>query len=203
MHSFISVATICLASLWLLDTFGFPFPGGCRFRVVSANPYPGESDYFGLGRERSSSSGQDRVWKDCCVRCTCHPAHPFLQTGKDNTNFNDKWFPLSHQFSIEFMPLVLAVTSLSIFPSLCPPYHCLCFWCHQSVSEQDVRALVLVPTKELGQQVQTMIRQLTAYCSRDVRVADISGKADLSAQRSDYPDIVKKNPSLFFVLTWH
>ncbi|TKS85054.1 putative ATP-dependent RNA helicase DDX56 [Collichthys lucidus] len=52
----------------------------------------------------------------------------------------------------------------------------------QSVREQDVRALILVPTKELGQQVQTMIRQLTAFCSRDVRVADISGKADLSAQ---------------------
>ncbi|CAG05399.1 unnamed protein product, partial [Tetraodon nigroviridis] len=52
----------------------------------------------------------------------------------------------------------------------------------QSVREQDVKALILVPTKELGQQVQTMIRQLTAYCSRDVRVADISGKADLSTQ---------------------
>lgn len=54
----------------------------------------------------------------------------------------------------------------------------------QSVREQDVRALILVPTKELGHQVQAMMRQLTAFCSRDVRVADISGKADLSAQRS-------------------
>uniref|UniRef100_H3D7V1 Probable ATP-dependent RNA helicase DDX56 n=1 Tax=Tetraodon nigroviridis TaxID=99883 RepID=H3D7V1_TETNG len=63
----------------------------------------------------------------------------------------------------------------------------------QSVREQDVKALILVPTKELGQQVQTMIRQLTAYCSRDVRVADISGKADLSTQRPilmEKPDIV-------------
>lgn len=49
--------------------------------------------------------------------------------------------------------------------------------------EQAVRALILVPTKELGQQVQAMIRQLTAYCVRDVRVANISGKAVLSAQR--------------------
>lgn len=47
-----------------------------------------------------------------------------------------------------------------------------------------MRALVLVPTKELGQQVQNMMRKLAAFCSRDVRVADISGKADLSAQRS-------------------
>lgn len=76
--------------------------------------------------------------------------------------------------------------------SSCVYITCRCFesnlWCRclQSVREQDVRALVLVPTKELGQQVQTMIRQLTAYCSRDVRVADISGKADLSAQRSAF-----------------
>ncbi|XP_049593501.1 probable ATP-dependent RNA helicase DDX56 isoform X2 [Syngnathus scovelli] len=68
----------------------------------------------------------------------------------------------------------------------------------QGVREQDVRALILVPTKELGQQVQTMMRQLTAYCSRDVRVADISGKADVSAQRPvlmEKPDVVVGTPS--------
>ncbi|CAN9504472.1 unnamed protein product [Ophioblennius macclurei] len=68
----------------------------------------------------------------------------------------------------------------------------------QTVGEQAVRALVLVPTKELGQQVQTMIRQLTAFCSRDVRVANISGKADLSAQRPilmEKPDVVVGTPS--------
>uniref|UniRef100_A0A8C6UAD4 Probable ATP-dependent RNA helicase DDX56 n=1 Tax=Neogobius melanostomus TaxID=47308 RepID=A0A8C6UAD4_9GOBI len=68
----------------------------------------------------------------------------------------------------------------------------------QRVREQDVRALILVPTKELGQQVQTMIRQLTAYCSRDVRVSDISGKTDLSTQRPilmEKPDVVVSTPS--------
>ncbi|XP_020787638.2 probable ATP-dependent RNA helicase DDX56 [Boleophthalmus pectinirostris] len=68
----------------------------------------------------------------------------------------------------------------------------------QSVREQDVRALILVPTKELGQQVQTMIRQLTAYCSRDIRVADISGTTDLSTQRPilmEKPDVVVSTPS--------
>ncbi|KAG7218774.1 hypothetical protein INR49_019732 [Caranx melampygus] len=68
----------------------------------------------------------------------------------------------------------------------------------QSVREQDVRALILVPTKELGRQVQTMMKQLTVYCSRDVRVADISGKADLSAQRPilmEKPDVVVGTPS--------
>ncbi|KAM6902259.1 putative ATP-dependent RNA helicase DDX56 [Xenentodon cancila] len=68
----------------------------------------------------------------------------------------------------------------------------------QSVREQAVRALVLVPTKELGQQVQAMMRQLTAFCSRDVRVADISGKADVSTQRPilmEKPDVVVGTPS--------
>ncbi|KAI4901015.1 hypothetical protein NFI96_010352 [Prochilodus magdalenae] len=68
----------------------------------------------------------------------------------------------------------------------------------QTVREQAVRALILVPTKELGQQVQTMIRQLTAYCARDVRVADISGKTELSAQKPilmEKPDIVVGTPS--------
>ncbi|XP_075063348.1 putative ATP-dependent RNA helicase DDX56 isoform X2 [Mixophyes fleayi] len=67
-----------------------------------------------------------------------------------------------------------------------------------SVSEQAVRILILVPTKELGHQVQQMIRQLTTYCARDVRVADISGQADISAQRPilmEKPDIVVGTPS--------
>ncbi|CAI5667759.1 unnamed protein product [Oreochromis niloticus] len=58
----------------------------------------------------------------------------------------------------------------------------------QNVREQDVRALIVVPTKELGHQVQIMMRQLTAYCSRDIRVADISSKVDLSTQ-SHLPNI--------------
>ncbi|XP_034617506.1 probable ATP-dependent RNA helicase DDX56 [Trachemys scripta elegans] len=66
------------------------------------------------------------------------------------------------------------------------------------VTEQAVRGLVLVPTKELGQQVLQMIRQLTAYCSRDVRVVDVSGQVDMSAQRPilmEKPDVVVGTPS--------
>ncbi|KAG7277813.1 hypothetical protein CRUP_026114 [Coryphaenoides rupestris] len=68
----------------------------------------------------------------------------------------------------------------------------------QSVREQDVRSVVLVPTKELGQQVHAMLEQLTRYCARDVRVVDISGKADVSAQRPilmEKPDVVVGTPS--------
>uniref|UniRef100_A0A3Q3B0R0 Probable ATP-dependent RNA helicase DDX56 n=1 Tax=Kryptolebias marmoratus TaxID=37003 RepID=A0A3Q3B0R0_KRYMA len=68
----------------------------------------------------------------------------------------------------------------------------------QSVREQNVSALILVPTKELGQQVQTMMRHIASYCSRDVRVADISDKADVSTQRPilmEKPDVVVGTPS--------
>ncbi|KAK0154360.1 putative ATP-dependent RNA helicase DDX56 [Merluccius polli] len=68
----------------------------------------------------------------------------------------------------------------------------------QSVREQDVRAVILVPTKELGEQVHAMLDQLTRYCARDVRVVDISGKADVSAQRPilmEKPDVVVGTPS--------
>ncbi|KAL4609545.1 putative ATP-dependent RNA helicase DDX56 [Arapaima gigas] len=68
----------------------------------------------------------------------------------------------------------------------------------ETVREQAVRAVILVPTKELGHQVHTMIRQLTAYCARDVRVADISGKVELSVQRPilmEKPDVVVGTPS--------
>ncbi|XP_007905640.2 probable ATP-dependent RNA helicase DDX56 [Callorhinchus milii] len=68
----------------------------------------------------------------------------------------------------------------------------------KSVNEQIVRALVLVPTKELGQQVQQMIRELTSCCARDIRVADVSGQADVSAQKPllmEKPDIVVGTPS--------
>ncbi|XP_063301616.1 probable ATP-dependent RNA helicase DDX56 [Pelobates fuscus] len=67
-----------------------------------------------------------------------------------------------------------------------------------SISEQAVRVLILVPTKELGQQVQQMIRQLISYCTRDIRVADISGRVDVSAQKPilmEKPDIVVGTPS--------
>ncbi|CAJ0916545.1 unnamed protein product [Ranitomeya imitator] len=71
-----------------------------------------------------------------------------------------------------------------------------------TVSEQSVQVLILVPTKELGHQVQQMVRQLTTYCARDVRVADISGQADISAQRPilmEKPDIVVGTPSRILI----
>lgn len=49
--------------------------------------------------------------------------------------------------------------------------------------EQAVRGVVLVPTKELARQAQSMIQQLAAYCARDIRVANVSAAEDSASQR--------------------
>ncbi|XP_062995521.1 probable ATP-dependent RNA helicase DDX56 [Elgaria multicarinata webbii] len=70
------------------------------------------------------------------------------------------------------------------------------------VAAQAVRGLVLVPTKELGQQVLQVLRQLAAYCAREVRVVDVSGQAELAAQRPllmEKPDVVVGTPSRVLV----
>ncbi|XP_042327492.1 probable ATP-dependent RNA helicase DDX56 [Sceloporus undulatus] len=67
-----------------------------------------------------------------------------------------------------------------------------------SSASQAVRGLVLVPTRELGQQATQMLRGLSACCARDLRVADLSGPQDLAAQRPilmEKPDVVVGTPS--------
>ncbi|XP_063167390.1 probable ATP-dependent RNA helicase DDX56 isoform X2 [Candoia aspera] len=66
------------------------------------------------------------------------------------------------------------------------------------VAEQAVRGLILVPTKELARQALQMLRQLAAYCARDVRPVDLAGPEDLAAQRPllmEKPDVVIGTPS--------
>ncbi|KAI5235653.1 probable ATP-dependent RNA helicase DDX56 isoform X1 [Manis pentadactyla] len=64
--------------------------------------------------------------------------------------------------------------------------------------EQAVRGLVLVPTKELARQAQSMIQQLAAYCARDIRVANVSATEDSASHRAvlmEKPDVVVGTPS--------
>uniref|UniRef100_UPI00358E1F31 probable ATP-dependent RNA helicase DDX56 n=1 Tax=Myxine glutinosa TaxID=7769 RepID=UPI00358E1F31 len=66
------------------------------------------------------------------------------------------------------------------------------------LQEQSVSALVLVPTKELGHQVKTMVSQLAECCSHDLRVSDVSMQTDYSAQRPllmEKPDVLVGTPS--------
>lgn len=63
---------------------------------------------------------------------------------------------------------------------------------------RETRAVVLSPTKELCNQLTQHFKQLTAFCSRDVTVVDIStGRVDdLKAMlTSDKPDIIIGTPS--------
>lgn len=53
---------------------------------------------------------------------------------------------------------------------------------------QAVRALVLVPSAELARQVGHTLRRLTAFCGRQLRVAELCGQAELAEQRSVTPD---------------
>ncbi|KAM8794601.1 putative ATP-dependent RNA helicase DDX56 [Eudromia elegans] len=63
---------------------------------------------------------------------------------------------------------------------------------------QAVRALVLVPSKELGQQVEAALRRLAAFCARAVRVAHVGAAGDVGAQRPllmEKPDVVVGTPA--------
>ncbi|NXC33188.1 DDX56 helicase, partial [Campylorhamphus procurvoides] len=62
---------------------------------------------------------------------------------------------------------------------------------------QAVRALVLVPSAELGRQVGHTLRQLSAFCARWLRVVDLCTHNDPAAQRPvlmEQPDVVVGTP---------
>jgi ATP-dependent RNA helicase DDX56/DBP9 len=42
-------------------------------------------------------------------------------------------------------------------------------------SRQATRALILVPTRELAEQVTDHVKKLLLYCSQDIKVANIAG----------------------------
>ena len=61
-----------------------------------------------------------------------------------------------------------------------------------------IAALILVPTKELAQQITKAIGVFTAFCAQDVRAVNLTQKASESIHRSllaELPDIVVATPS--------
>ncbi|XP_078358933.1 putative ATP-dependent RNA helicase DDX56 [Oculina patagonica] len=67
-----------------------------------------------------------------------------------------------------------------------------------SSTSSGVRALVLVPTKELAKQAHRNVKELSSYCSREVRVADVA-QGNLASTKSllmECPDIVIGTPSV-------
>lgn len=64
--------------------------------------------------------------------------------------------------------------------------------------KQEVKGLIVAPSKELCKQIHDVVVSLTIKCSREVRVVDVSPQVDLSAQKpllAEKPDIVVGTPS--------
>ena len=69
---------------------------------------------------------------------------------------------------------------------------------HGKRSNKNASALILVPTKELAQQVTKAIATFTAFCAKDVRTINLTQKVPESVQRAllaESPDIVVTTPS--------
>ncbi|KAI8985723.1 DEAD-domain-containing protein [Trametes punicea] len=63
---------------------------------------------------------------------------------------------------------------------------------------QATRALILVPTRELAEQVSAHLRSLLTYCEDEVTVANVSAGTTAHLQKtllSDHPDVVIATPS--------
>ncbi|RUS20464.1 P-loop containing nucleoside triphosphate hydrolase protein [Endogone sp. FLAS-F59071] len=65
-------------------------------------------------------------------------------------------------------------------------------------SRAAVRSLILVPTRELAEQVTVHLNGLFLYCSADVKAVNLAGNTPLQLQQptlADLPDIVVATPS--------
>ncbi|KJA28170.1 hypothetical protein HYPSUDRAFT_197689 [Hypholoma sublateritium FD-334 SS-4] len=65
-------------------------------------------------------------------------------------------------------------------------------------NRQVTRALILVPTRELSEQVSTYLKGLLTYCEKDVTITNVASGTTSHLQRtllSDKPDIVIATPS--------
>ncbi|KAH9840288.1 DEAD-domain-containing protein [Rhodofomes roseus] len=74
---------------------------------------------------------------------------------------------------------------------------------HEDSSRQATRALILVPTRELSEQVYGHLNGLLAYCEKEITVANASTASSTQLQKSllsDHPDIVIATPSRTFAL---
>ncbi|KAF8623207.1 hypothetical protein AX15_006445 [Amanita polypyramis BW_CC] len=66
------------------------------------------------------------------------------------------------------------------------------------LARQDIRALILVPTRELAEQVSTHLRKLLVYCEKEILVSNVASGTTSHLQRAllaDKPDIVVATPS--------
>lgn len=68
----------------------------------------------------------------------------------------------------------------------------------QMAMQQEIKALILAPSKELSYQITSAVKDLTLKCSREVRCVDVAPQDDLSVQKPllvEKPDIVVGTPA--------
>lgn len=71
-------------------------------------------------------------------------------------------------------------------------------WIYQSASSAFTAALILVPTRELADQVHKVIEALVSFCAKDIQAIKLTDKVSDAVQRSllsNSPDIVVSTPS--------
>ncbi|CAG8477419.1 9758_t:CDS:10 [Diversispora eburnea] len=64
--------------------------------------------------------------------------------------------------------------------------------------ENAIRSIILVPTRELAEQVTQHIKCFIIYCSKEIKVVNIASSAPVELQRpilSELPDIIVSTPS--------
>ncbi|GHJ85737.1 hypothetical protein NliqN6_2139 [Naganishia liquefaciens] len=65
----------------------------------------------------------------------------------------------------------------------------------QQEPESKIRSLILVPTRELAQQVSTFLKNVTKYCDGLVNTVNVAGNTNAALTLSDTPDILISTPS--------
>merc|ERR1712093_857499 len=68
----------------------------------------------------------------------------------------------------------------------------------QTSSTQCTSALILVPTRELADQVLKVVESFSAFCTKDIRAVNLTQKVSDAVQRSllaDSPDLVIATPA--------
>jgi ATP-dependent RNA helicase DDX56/DBP9 len=68
----------------------------------------------------------------------------------------------------------------------------------QSSSSEATSALILVPTRELAEQVHKAVESFSSFCAKDIRAVNLTQRVSEAVQRSllaDSPDIVIATPA--------
>lgn len=73
-----------------------------------------------------------------------------------------------------------------------------CLTSKQTALHQDIKCLIMAPSKELCNQISNVLKDLKIKCSREIQSVDVSLQVDLNVQKPllvEKPDVVIGTPS--------